>query len=287
MWDVLVESVEITLVVFVLMLLVELMELRLGHMLKKYLTANPGVQYVVSAVLGLIPGCNDAFIVVTLYISGIVSFGALVTVMVTTFGDEGFVLFSALADPSMGIHPSQIFILCAVLTGVGIGGGILADWLARKLPLRLAPKCVIPHHEEMDADRHFSWAHFLREHAFRHVFRKHIPALFLWMLGSLLVLHLLETHFHLSRSIQGSPAGMILVGALVGLLPFSGPNLIFITLLGKGMIPLSVLVTNSIVQDGHGLLPLLSFSLADGIKIKLFKLILGLAVGYGLFLAGL
>lgn len=285
MWEVLLESVEITALVFVFMLLVELVELRLGHALKKYLTANPAVQYVTSAVLGLIPGCNDAFVVVTMYISGIVSFGALVTVMITTFGDEAFVLFSALADPGMGIRPGQILALCAILFVVGIAGGMLADALARRLPLRLAPKCVIPHHEE-EAGHKFRWKHFLTEHAFRHVFLKHIPSLFLWMLGSLLALHLLEEHFQLTQYVRGTPAGMVLIAGLVGLLPFSGPNLVFITLLGKGAIPLSVLVTNSIVQDGHGILPLLSFSVSDGIKIKLFKLILGLAAGYGMLLAG-
>lgn len=286
MWDVLIESVEITALVFIFMLLVELVELRLGHAIKKYLTSRPAVQYIASAVLGLIPGCNDAFVVVTMYISGIVSFGALVTVMITTFGDEAFVLFSALADPKMGIRPGQIFALCAILFIVGIGGGLLADTLARRLPLRLAPKCVIPHHDKEDAGHRFRWKHFLTEHAFRHVFLKHIPSLFLWMLGSLLALYFLEEHFQLTRHIQGTPAGMVLIAGLVGLLPFSGPNLVFITLLGKGAIPLSVLVANSIVQDGHGLLPLLSFSVTDGIKIKLFKLLLGLAVGYGLLLAG-
>lgn len=285
MWEVLIESVQITALVFVFMLLVELVELRLGSAIKKYLTSRPAVQYVTSAVLGLIPGCNDAFVVVTMYISGIVSFGALVTVMITTFGDEAFVLFSALADPKMGIRPGQIVALCGILFAVGIAGGVLADALARRLPLRLASKCVITHHEE-EAGHGFRWKHFLTEHAFRHVFLKHIPSLFLWMLGSLLALHLLEAHFQLSQYIRGTPAGMVLIAGLVGLLPFSGPNLVFITLLGQGAIPLSVLVANSIVQDGHGLLPLLSFSVADGIKIKLFKLILGLAVGYGLLLAG-
>ncbi len=41
-------------------------------------------------MLGLVPGCNDAFIMVTFYMSGIVTFGALVSVMVATFGDEAF-----------------------------------------------------------------------------------------------------------------------------------------------------------------------------------------------------
>jgi hypothetical protein len=54
-----------------------------------------------------------------------------------------------------------------------------------------------------------------------------------------------------------------------------------------GVIPFSVLLTNSIVQDGHGLLPMLSYSVKDSIKIKLFNLIIGLTLGTILFAFGL
>jgi len=279
MLELLIESVKITLLVYVFMLLVELVELRLGHLLKKHLSSHRLIQYVLCALLGLIPGCNDAFVVVTLYISGIVSFGALVAVMISTFGDEAFVLLAALADPSMSVSVADVLALSAILLVLGIAGGALADLLVTRLRIPTAAKCEIPHHDEY-TDQHFNWKHFFTEHAFRHVFLKHIPSLFLWMVGSLAALHLLEVHFHLSQQIGGSPATMILLGSLVGLLPFSGPNLVFITLFGKGMIPLSVVLANSIVQDGHGILPLLSFSIPDSIRLKLYKLLLGLAAGF-------
>ena len=279
MLEVIIESVKITLLVYVFMLLVELIELRLGHLLKKHLTSHRLTQYVLCAILGLIPGCNDAFVVVTLYISGIVTFGALVTVMISTFGDEAFVLLAAMADPTMAVSLSDVLALSSILLVLGIGGGALADFLVARFRIPTTAKCEIPHHDEY-SDHRFNWKHFFTEHAFRHVFLRHIPTLFLWMVGSLAALHLLEAQFHLSQRIGGSPAAMIVLGCLVGLFPFSGPNLVFITLFGKGMIPLSVLLANSIVQDGHGILPLLSFSVPDSIRLKLFKLVLGLAAGF-------
>jgi len=51
-------------------------------------------------------------------------------------------------------------------------------------------------------------------------------------------------------------------------------------------VPFSILLTSSIVQDGHGMLPLLSISIKDFAFIKLFNLIFGLTVGTLCFLAG-
>ncbi|MFH1645558.1 MAG: putative manganese transporter, partial [Candidatus Omnitrophota bacterium] len=75
--------------------------------------------------------------------------------------------------------------------------------------------------------------------------------------------------------------------SLVGIIPESGPNIIFIMMFAKGMVPFSVLVANSIVQDGHGMIPMLSYSIKDSIYIKSFNLFIGITLGYILFLFGL
>ena len=54
----------------------------------------------------------------------------------------------------------------------------------------------------------------------------------------------------------------------------------------KGLVPLSVLVTSAIVQDGHGMLPLLSYSVRDSVMLKSINLGFGLIIGLGLFWAG-
>jgi len=43
----------------------------------------------------------------------------------------------------------------------------------------------------------------------------------------------------------------------------------------------------SFVQDGHGMLPLLSYSFKDSVLIKVFNLAFGLTVGGALFVLGL
>jgi len=69
-------------------------------------------------------------------------------------------------------------------------------------------------------------------------------------------------------------------------IPESGPHLIFMMMYAQGLVPFSVLFTASFVQDGHGMLPLLSYSIKDSILIKVFNLAFGIAVGYALFAIG-
>ena len=86
--------------------------------------------------------------------------------------------------------------------------------------------------------------------------------------------------------IQEHMMWVLLIGALIGIIPESGPHLIFVMMYAQGLIPFSVLFTASFVQDGHGMLPLLSYSIKDSILIKVFNLAFGIAVGYALFAIG-
>ncbi len=76
---------------------------------------------------------------------------------------------------------------------------------------------------------------------------------------------------------------VLLIGALIGMVPESGPHLIFVMMYAQGLVPFSVLFTTSFVQDGHGMLPLLSYSVKDSILIKIFNLAFGIATGAALF----
>jgi len=70
----------------------------------------------------------------------------------------------------------------------------------------------------------------------------------------------------------------------VGIIPESGPHIIFITLYAQGIIPFGTLLANSIVQDGHGALPLLAESRKAFIKMKLINLTVGLVAGLAYFI---
>ena len=80
---------------------------------------------------------------------------------------------------------------------------------------------------------------------------------------------------------------LLLLGALIGVVPESGPHLIFVMMYAQGLVPFSVLFTTSFVQDGHGMLPLLSYSIKDAMLIKAFNLVFGIAIGATLFAFGI
>jgi hypothetical protein len=61
---------------------------------------------------------------------------------------------------------------------------------------------------------------------------------------------------------------------------------VFVMMYAQGLVPFSILFTASFVQDGHGMLPLLSYSLKDSVLIKVFNLAFGLIVGGTLFALG-
>ena len=129
--------------------------------------------------------------------------------------------------------------------------------------------------------------HYLEKHIWEHIFKKHLWKIFLWSFGFLLLIDIGLKYWDLETFIKSNMVWVILIAGVMGLIPESGPHLIFVMLFSKGMIPFSVLLTSSIVQDGHGMLPMLSYSIKDSILIKLFNLIIGLIIGFILFFLNL
>ncbi len=121
--------------------------------------------------------------------------------------------------------------------------------------------------------------HFLEEHLWNHVVRIHAPRIFLWTLGTMVLIyffrHDLETLLHQSYG----PWAALLLACLVGIIPESGPHLVFVLLYAQGDLPFAVLLASSIVQDGHGMLPLLATSRKDFLLVKTINLAAGLLTG--------
>jgi len=128
--------------------------------------------------------------------------------------------------------------------------------------------------------------HFLEEHLWKHVVRNHVPRVFLWTFGTLLLMHLLLNQLQLEVWLQKKQLILLLVARLVVLIPESGPHLIFLTLYAEGTIPLSIFLASSVVQDGHGMLPMLAESRKDFLKIKLINFAVGLLLGMVGYLGG-
>ena len=78
---------------------------------------------VMASLLGALPGCGGAIVVVTQYIQGRISFGSLVAVLTATMGDAAFLLLAA--EPVTGLF---IFALGAF---VGTISGYIIDRIHR------------------------------------------------------------------------------------------------------------------------------------------------------------
>jgi hypothetical protein len=129
--------------------------------------------------------------------------------------------------------------------------------------------------------------HFLVEHLWKHVVREHLVRIFLWVLGvSLLVQWVAGLHGSVRHALVAHPGWALLASAAIGLIPESGPHLVFVTLFAQGLVPFSVLATSSIVQDGHGTLPLLAESRREWVKVKAVNVAAGLLLGGALLLLG-
>ncbi|MEA2102206.1 MAG: putative manganese transporter, partial [Thermodesulfobacteriota bacterium] len=112
-------TVMITAFVFVMMLVIEYINVLTQGTWQERLARNKAGQYLVAALLGGIPGCLGAFMVVAMYSHRIVSLGALVAAMIATSGDETFVMLAMI--------PRQSLMIIGILILVGIFAGALTD----------------------------------------------------------------------------------------------------------------------------------------------------------------
>jgi len=329
------DAVMITGFVFVIMLVVEYLNVLSRGGFQGNLVRQRWKQYVLGVILGAVPGCLGGFAVASMYSHGVFSIGATIATMIATTGDEAFVMLAT--------FPGQALKMTAFLMLLGIVIGWMADlfmWRWNKAKGLCDQKCEI-HEEasecfargnilrqwrecspsrgilavalavfalavllgEWETDK-WDWVritllglssialfivttvpdHFLEKHLWEHVARKHVPKIFAWTLGALMVLYFLTGPLEresFTNGIAGHEARWValFLACLVGLIPESGPHLIFVFAYAHGAIPLGVLLANSIVQDGHGMLPILADSRWVFAGIKVLKFFLGLSIG--------
>ena len=332
------EAVTITIFVFSMMVLVDWLNVRSRGGMTTALRGRKWREYVLSSFLGSTPGCLGAFMNVSMYVHGLIGFGALVGGMIATSGDESYVMLS--------LFPGKALILFGALFISGIVFGAISDWLAKLMHITTCEECHLQqvHKDELKTHgwdllkenlRHptvlriaflllmigllviavlgvvgpktWDWMritlvvllglgtvlgmsgseHYLREHIIGHVLRRHTVRVFLWTFGVLLILSFLPSRETVQAFIQGHIWLIFISAGLLGIIPESGPHMIFVMMYASGMIPFSVLFVSSFVQDGHGMLPLLSVSVKDSLRVKAFNLVFGLAVGGVLYAFGI
>jgi hypothetical protein len=333
--------------VFVMMLLVDFVDITTKRRISDIMQTGRWRQYALASFLGSTPGCLGAFMNVTLYVHGMISFGAIVGGMIATSGDEAFVMLTQFPGTAI------------LLFGLLFVFGILFAWISDKV-IRIVG--VVPCESCREADceyclsgmengekvseifklrnlsknvkslsftrflllvligsfltlvtlgiigpSYWSWKritfislslcslyiaavaseHYLLVHIWDHIIKRHLFRVFLWTFGALFFVHWGLAFWNLEAFIGEHMMWVLLIGALMGMVPESGPHLIFVMMYTQGLVPFSVLFTTSFVQDGHGMLPLLSYSVKDSILIKVFNLAFGIAVGFTIFAMGL
>jgi len=325
------QSIMITGFVFIMMLVIEYINVQSKGLWQKHLTGKKWKQYLIAGLLGAIPGCLGAFTIVTLFTHRMVSFGALVTAMIATSGDEAFVMFA--------MFPQKAILLTVIILVVGILAGyltdkfykpkgILKDIATHDLPLHDEPECKCFEKEKfwsnlfhpslyrlsvaviilalilgvatgILAEKADLWIkislmlsftfalfvtvsvpeHFLKEHIWNHIVKMHLPRIFLWVFGILLSMHFLMMYIDVESWISNNMFVVLLIAVLIGIIPESGPHLIFVSLFASGAIPFSILLASSISQDGHGMLPMLAESKKGFVAVKVINMIFAFIVG--------
>lgn len=92
-----------------------LLRWHLGDGLTGWLARHRHRGPLVGAVLGAVPGCGGAIVVMPLYLRGQVSFGAVVATLTATMGDSSFVLLAA--DPSLALWLHLALLAVGTVTG--------------------------------------------------------------------------------------------------------------------------------------------------------------------------
>ena len=387
--DILRNSVLITGLVVVMMMMIESLNIESRGMVFKGLRRTKFGQVVVAALLGSVPGCMGGFATVSLYTHRMFSFGALVAMMIASSGDEAFVMLAMI--------PEQALIIFTILFVLAVFVGVITDRIHDRLHAR---HCHKESHEECGAEsgcdegyvvhemdeghghhgnpekehskRHFGWRrivmfvglavfiaalatgmlghdhgahgkcdhaghaheghqhetcvhaehnhedcehaaeatfhvdllsedwmnvlfaglsilmllvlifgsdHFVEDHLWNHIVKKHLPVIFAWTFGVLLVLGIVLQYVDITSWISDNTVLMILLATLIGIIPESGPHMIFATLFAAGVVPFPVLLASSISQDGHSSIPLLAESRRSFLWAKLINCAVAVAAG--------
>ena len=305
--DVLRNSVLITGLVMIMMLMIEYVNIHLHGKWFTRLRQNRFGQVVLGAGLGLVPGCMGGFAAVSMFSHKLLSFGALIAMMIATSGDEAFIM--------LALIPKQALLLMAILFVVAVLAGLLVDRFTKPHIHHHPEGCEEGyqiHEEESETVEKSSFRnmkhasaerfavvslivvwfiatageHVIKEHLWEHIIRKHFLSIFLWTFGALLVIQVGLHYFDIEVLISNNIPWMILLAVLIGIIPESGPHLLFVTLFATGTVPFSVLLANSISQDGHASLPLLAESKRSFAKAKIVNALVAALAGYFCYFVG-
>ena len=107
-------------------------------------------QSLFAALLGAMPGCGGAIIVVTQYTRGYVTFGGVVSVLIATMGDAAFLLLAR--EPMTAVAIMSISVLIGWVSGVIVDKVHGQDFMSQGGKPQLCP-AFLPGRREMEEGR--------------------------------------------------------------------------------------------------------------------------------------
>ena len=81
----------------------------------EYIKKNSKLEIPICALLGVIPGCGGAIMVMSMYTRGIVSFSSVLATLISTMGDAAFILIASKPQAALIILP--ITLIIGIVTG--------------------------------------------------------------------------------------------------------------------------------------------------------------------------
>lgn len=121
--EVLKTTVLVTGLVVIMMMLIESVNVENSGRIFGRLKNNGFAQVLISALLGVLPGCMGGFAVVSMYTHRLLGFGALLAMMVATAGDEAFLM--------LAMFPDKAALLLGVLFVIAVIAGLVANRFAK------------------------------------------------------------------------------------------------------------------------------------------------------------
>ena len=289
LWSIFKHSIMITVFVFVMMLIVDYLNVITNGRMSTAIKGSRWRQYTISSFLGATPGCLGAYLNVSFYVHGLMSFGAIVGGMIATSGDEAFVM--------LALFPKQALILFGLLFVLGILLAWLTDKIALLLNIKPCVECKLQQVHTVETCNCFdkenvaknllhisflraiflmfailfllglttgivgppSWGwkrltltilvaiatvivgsvpnHYLREHIWHHIAKKHLWRVFLWSFFAILIVEVGFKYWNMEEFVKSHTVWVGIIAVLVAVLPESGPHLVFVMMFTQGLIP--------------------------------------------------
>ena len=92
---------------------------------------------------------------------------------------------------------------------------------------------------------------------------------------------------HVEAAFLSAGVLAVVMGAVIGLIPGCGPQIVFVTLYCQGLVPFSAVLANAISQDGDALFPVLAMHRKTALVATVVSTVPALIIGVIAYYSGI